>query len=63
MRSTLYLKFVIIYVIFGFLSIFVVATLTFNLTETPLESDMATSLYREANLVANQYLPFYFSNL
>ena len=61
MRSTLYLKFVIIYVIFGFLSIFVVATLTFNLTETPLESDMATSLYREANLVANQYLPFYFS--
>ena len=27
MRSTLYLKFVIVYVIFGFLSIFTVATL------------------------------------
>lgn len=61
MRSTLYLKFVIIYIIFGFLSIFIVATLTFSLTQSPLESDAATSLYREANLVANQYLPNYFS--
>ncbi len=61
MRSTLYLKFVIVYVIFGFLSIFTVATLTFSLTETPLESEMGTSLYREANLVASRYLPSYFS--
>lgn len=61
MRSTLYLKFVIIYVIFGFLSIFIVATLTFSLTESPLESEMAISLYREANLVASRYLPSYFS--
>lgn len=61
MRSTLYLKFVIVYVIFGFLSIFTVATLTFSLTETPLETEMATSLYREANLVASRYLPSYFS--
>ncbi|WP_286152014.1 sensor histidine kinase [Sporofaciens musculi] len=61
MRSTLYLKFVIVYVIFGFLSIFIVATLTFNLTESPLEIEMATSLYREANLFANHYLPSYFS--
>ena len=61
MRSTLYLKFVIIYVIFGFLNIFIVATLTFSLTESPLESEMATSLYREANLVASRYLPSYFS--
>lgn len=61
MRSTLYLKFVIVYIIFGFLSIFIVATLTFNLTESPLETETATSLYREANLFANQYLPFYFS--
>ena len=28
MKSTLYIKFIIVYVIFGFLSIFTVATLT-----------------------------------
>lgn len=61
MRSTLYLKFIIVYVIFGFLCIFVVATLTFNLTGSPLESRLGTSLYREANMVANYYLPSYFS--
>ena len=61
MRSTLYLKFIIVYIIFGFLSIFTVATLTFNLTENPLEEKTATSLYREANLIAGSYLPSYFS--
>lgn len=61
MRSTLYLKFAIIYIIFGFLSLFTVATLTYNLTGTPLETYVATSLYKEANLVATDYLPSYFS--
>ena len=57
MRSTLHLKFIIVYIIFGFLSIFTVATLTFNLTESPLEEKTATSLYREASLIASNYLP------
>ena len=61
MRSTLYLKFILVYAIFGFLSIFTIATLTFNLTETPLEQKTGTSLYREASLVASDYLPSYFS--
>ncbi len=60
MRSTLYLKFIIVYIIFGFLSVFTVATLTFNLTESPLEKKTATSLYREASLIASNYLPSYF---
>lgn len=60
MRSTLHLKFIIVYIIFGFLSIFTVATLTFNLTESPLEEKTATSLYREASLIASNYLPAYF---
>ena len=53
MKSTLYLKFIIIYMIFGFMSLFTVATLTRTLTEEPLERDLAADVYQEANLVAN----------
>lgn len=60
MKSTLYLKFIIIYMIFGFMSLFTVATLTRTLTEEPLERDLAADVYQEANLVANEYLPHYF---
>ena len=59
MKSTLYLKFIIIYMIFGFMSLFTVATLTRTLTEEPLERDLAADVYQEANLVANEYLPHY----
>ena len=60
MKSTLYLKFIIIYMIFGFMSLFTVATLTRTLTEETLERDLAADVYQEANLVANEYLPHYF---
>ena len=60
MKSTLYLKFIIIYMIFGFMSLFTVATLTRTLTEEPLERNLAADVYQEANLVANEYLPHYF---
>ena len=60
MKSTLYLKFIIIYMIFGFMSLFTVATLTRTLTEEPLERNLASDVYQEANLVANEYLPHYF---
>ena len=61
MKSTLYLKFIIIYMIFGFMSLFTVATLTRTLTEEPLERNLASDVYQEANLVANEYLPHYLS--
>lgn len=61
MKSTLYLKFIFIYIIFGFLSIFVVATLTTQLIMNGMERDTSTSLYKEANLIATDYLPEYFS--
>ncbi|MCI8796520.1 MAG: HAMP domain-containing protein [Dorea sp.] len=61
MRSTLYLKFVIVYILFGFLCIFSVATLTFNLTSAPLVEETAFSLYQEVNLIASNYLPPYFA--
>ena len=62
MRSTLYLKFIVVYIIFGFLTFFAVATLSSTLIMTRLESDTSQTLYKEANLVANNYLPDYFSN-
>ena len=62
MRSTLYLKFIILYIIFGFLSLFTVATLTTGLTRQPLQRYIATNMYQEASLVASDYLPQYFSN-
>lgn len=62
MKSTLYLKFIIIYIIFGFLSIFTVATLASGLIRTPLERQIASNMYQEASMVANDYLPQYFSD-
>ncbi len=60
MKSALYLKFILIYIIFGFISIFAVATLTSGLTSNYLESSTAASMYQDATLVANNYLPEYF---
>ena len=61
MKSTLYIKFIIIYIIFGFLSIFTVATLTSGLTSNRMKHYFATSMFEEANVIASDYLPLYFS--
>lgn len=61
MKSTLYLKFIFIYIVFGFLSLFTAATLTENLVSTPIFNRVSNSMYREATMVANNYLPGYFS--
>lgn len=61
MRSTLYLKFTFIYIIFGFLSIFTVATLGSELVTSHLERNVGSELYKEANLIASDYLPAYFT--
>lgn len=60
-QSTLYLKFIVVYIIFGFLILFTVATLTSGLTYKSLKESTADSLYQEANVVATDYLPAYFS--
>ena len=61
MRSTLYIKFIITYIVFGFLSFFTVATLTSTLIFHHLERQTTSILSREASLFANDYLPDYFS--
>lgn len=61
MRSTLYLKFILLYIIFGFLSLFTVAALSSPLTTGYLEKSVSNDLYRCANMIASDYLPGYFS--
>ena len=51
MKSTLYLKFIFIYIIFGFLSLFTAATLTENLVRTPIFNRISNSMYREATMI------------
>jgi HKD family nuclease len=57
MRSTLHLKFLVAYIIFGFLSIFSAVILSSNLTENILVSSMASGMNQEASLFANDSLP------
>lgn len=61
MKSTLYLKFIVIYIIFGFLSFFTVGLLSSQLTMDRLEENDSQTLYKVATVTANDYLPSYFS--
>ena len=61
MKSTLYLKFILLYIIFGFLSIFTVSALSSALTTAYLEDEISGDLYQEASLIASDYLPDFFS--
>ncbi len=62
MRSTLYIKFIIVYIVFGFLSIFCVASITSESMLNRLEKETSSAMYREASLMSSKYLPQYFSN-
>lgn len=55
MRKTLYIKFILAYIIFGFFGFVVVATFVSSMTLDHLKKDKADSLYREATLIANTY--------
>lgn len=60
MKSTLYLKFILLYIIFGFLSLFTVSALSSPLVTKPLETQMAGTLYQDASLMASDYLTDFF---
>lgn len=61
MRSTLHIKFFIVYIVFGFLCIFSVASVTKELMMNQLEDQTVSTLYREANTMTSYYFPSYFS--
>ncbi len=61
MKNTLYLKFIILYVIFGFLSVFTISLFSGEIIYNSLEESTADALYTQANLFSTKYLPKYFS--
>lgn len=57
-KKTLYLKFIITYLIFGVLSFITIATFTSERTTDYLISDEVSSLYKEANLISSRYASY-----
>lgn len=62
MKRTLYLKFVLAYLIFGFFSFLIVATFTSSMTLEHLKRERADSLYKEALLISNSYAVDLYNN-
>lgn len=60
MKRTLYLKFLLGYVLFGILGFITVSTLTSHLTLNYLKKQTISSLYRETNLLAGNYASNYY---
>ncbi len=54
-KQTIYIKFIIAYLIFGFLSFATIATFTSELTLDYLTQQKAAAIYKEATLISNKY--------
>ncbi len=61
MKHSLYLKFILTYVVFGFLSFFIIATFSSQMTLNHLISERAESLYKEANYISTNFVRNYYS--
>ena len=62
MRKTLYLKFVIAYLIFAVFGFIVVATFMQEMTLEQLQKDKAEELYRAATMLAEEDAAALYSN-
>lgn len=62
MRKTLYLKFCLAYLIFGFFGFLIVATFVSNMTLEHLKREKAETLYKEATLIADTYASALYNN-
>ena len=60
-KKTLYLKFIITYLVFGILSFITIATFTSQKTTEYLISNEAAALYKEATLISNKYASNFYS--
>jgi len=61
MKKTIYTKFIIAYAIFGLMSILTIELFTSDLTLNHLATQKANDLYKEANMIVNQYGQEYYS--
>lgn len=62
MKKTLYLKFILAYLIFGFFGFIVVATFVPSMTSEHLKREKAKDLYAEATLIAGTYASGLYTN-
>lgn len=60
--STLHLKFILVYIIFGFLAAFLTAMIVPGFIYDRLVEAAANDLYKSANILAYRYLPMYFTD-
>lgn len=62
MKKTLYLKFLLAYLIFGFFGYIAVVTFVPSMTLEHLKREKAEDIYREATLIANNYASGLYTN-
>lgn len=62
MHKTLHLKFIIIYIIFAFLSIFITSLMTYQIMLQYLVKQEAKNIFKYASSATTEYLPEYFMN-
>ena len=55
MKSTLYLKFLLAYLLFGIFGFIVVATFVYGMTFERIRRDKADNMYQVATQIANTY--------
>lgn len=61
MKRTLKFKFIFLYAVFGFLSVFAISAFAGPLITSHFEDSIAGELYQDANITASDYLPMYFT--
>ena len=62
MKHSLYLKFILTYLVFGLLGFLVIATFSSRMTLNYLTEREAESLYREANYISTNFVRSYYSD-
>ncbi len=62
MKTTLYMKILLAYLLFGLISFFCIASVGSWLAQTYVEEDASESLYKEANFIAANYVLLYEEN-
>ena len=63
MKRTLYLKFLLAYLLFGIFGFIVVATFVYDMTYERLRRDKADNMYRVATQIANTYAADLYTNM
>ncbi len=61
MRHSLYAKFILMYILFGFIGFFIITTFSSQMTMNQLTEQKAEDFYREANYISSNFVQSYYS--